>query len=152
MKRKYQYNFESFMGTCAMNYMLINKLVPDLNRNRVEYLVADDYRICFHIKERCRYTTMLKVKIASSDYPDWLTQTTIEVRLYHDANLAEVMNNDGSAMLPVHDYPNQQMQHIDEKTGLNDFLGEWLAFCLKQGRCSADIKLESVLNNNFRSS
>ena len=41
------------------------------------------------------------------------------------------------AVAAVHDYPNRRMHQVDEKWQLNFFLGEWLRFCLQQGRATA---------------
>ena len=134
------------MSQCAVNYMLLSRLLPDGETLR-EYEVAENYRMRLEITERCKYTTMLSIVIASADYPDWMTQTRLAVRLYHDADLAEVMDQQGSVLLPVNEYPNKDMQQVDEKMGLNDFLGEWLSFCLKHGRSTENIELESVSRN-----
>ncbi len=64
----------------------------------------------------------------------------LDVRLYHDAGLAEVVVSPGSGQshygqwLPRYDYPNVRMYQRDEKSQLNQFLGELLAICLSQGR------------------
>ena len=62
----------------------------------------------------------------------------MELSLYHDAGLAEVVRcMDQRAVAAVHDYPNRRMHQVDEKWQLNFFLGEWLRFCLQQGRTTA---------------
>jgi len=134
-KKTYKYNFGNFMGQCELNYMLLCRLLPDMDEeDEFEYKIEERYRIQIAITERHRYTTCLRITIKSTKQPDWLPETGAEVRLYHDAHLAEVVDNSGGAMPPVNPYPNPDMHQKDEKQGLNKFLGEWLSFCLKHGQ------------------
>lgn len=65
---------------------------------------------------------------------------SLDVRLYHDASVAEVIACQGYRRFLVrHEYPNRHMHHQDEKSQLNKFLGELLAFCLISGRVMQDI-------------
>ena len=60
---------------------------------------------------------------------------TLDVRLYHDADLAEVITfANQRRFLPRHEYPNNKMYQQDEKSQLNLFLGEILDNCLESGR------------------
>ena len=69
---------------------------------------------------------------------------SMDVRIYHDATLAEVVAWQGHRQLqPRHEYPNPKMYQEDEKAQLNTFLGELLAFCLEKGRI-----MENVLTMN----
>ena len=62
------------------------------------------------------------------------------VRLYHDASLAEVVGSEVTGyqkhryLLPRYSYPNSAMHQRDEKSQLNQFLGEVLSLCLAEGR------------------
>jgi uncharacterized protein YqiB (DUF1249 family) len=57
----------------------------------------------------------------------------VQVRLYHDAKMAEVISaqNIGS-LKPSYQYPNTKMYQKNEKEMVNLFLAEWLQFCLTQ--------------------
>jgi len=58
----------------------------------------------------------------------------LEVRVYHDARMAEVVSAGASRhLLGRYPYPNQAMYQPDEKSQLNLFLGEWLSHCLACG-------------------
>lgn len=142
------------MGQCELNYMLLCRLLPEMeDEDEFDYIVNDRFIVNFDIIERCRYTTcvrfsvnyFLKTSNNSSlngvEQPNWLTDTAIDVRLYHDAHLAEVVDNKGIAMIPVNQYPNPDMLQKDEKQSLNTFLGEWLSFCLKHGISTETIAL-----------
>jgi len=67
---------------------------------------------------------------------------SFEVRLYHDATVAEVTVWEGRRRFRArHDYPNPRMYHSDEKAQLNRFLGELLELCLTQGRVLDDVTI-----------
>lgn len=67
---------------------------------------------------------------------------SFEVRLYHDASVAEVIAWEGNRRFKArHDYPNPRMYHSDEKAQLNRFLGELLELCLTQGRILDDVTI-----------
>ena len=145
----YKYNFSNFMGQCELNYMLLCRLLPEIDdEDEFEYLVQDRYILNLTITERSRYTICVTVSIKNSSYqPDWLPETGIDIRLYHDAHLAEVVDNKGVAMQPVNPYPNPDMLQKDEKQGLNEFLGEWLSFCLKHGQSTETIATSRFSEN-----
>jgi len=51
----------------------------------------------------------------------------MKVRIYHDAQLAEVISYQGhSRILSKYPYPNQKMFHRDEKRQANYLLNDWL--------------------------
>ena len=65
---------------------------------------------------------------------------SIEVRIYHDATLAEVIAWQGQRRFkPIHEYPNPKMYQRDEKAQLNAFLGDLLGFCLEKGRIMENV-------------
>ena len=133
------------MGQCELNYMLLCRLLPELDdEDEFDYLIKDRHQMNLRVIERCRYTTIVHFSVNSSYQPDWMPETGINVRLYHDAHLAEVVDNRGVAMQPVNPYPNPDMLQKDEKQGLNEFLGEWLSFCLKHGHST-----ETILSDRF---
>lgn len=73
---------------------------------------------------------------------DGFKSYSFEVRLYHDASVAEVIAWEGNRRFKArHDYPNPRMYHSDEKAQLNRFLGELLEFCLTQGRILDDVTI-----------
>ena len=112
------------------------------------------------VSEIAKYTTMLSVCVAPSSMPSndtvidepldvnssdnnflaVLASYSLDVRLYHDAQLAEVVSSKGCSQFKArHDYPNQQMHQCDEKSQLNQFLSELIAFCLVKGRVAHDV-------------
>ncbi len=58
-----------------------------------------------------------------------------DVRLYHDASVAEVVKCQRyQSFSPRYEYPNVDMHQIDEKAQMNRFLGELLKHCMSHGR------------------
>ena len=78
----------------------------------------------------------VNTKVSPNGFKDY----SLDVRLYHDADVAEVVAWQGHRRFRVrNEYPNPHMYHCDEKAQLNQFLGELLEFCLVQGRVMQDI-------------
>lgn len=58
----------------------------------------------------------------------------MSVRLYHDARVAEVCSTQQIYRFKGrYDYPNKKLHQRDEKHQINQFLAEWLRYCLLQG-------------------
>jgi uncharacterized protein YqiB (DUF1249 family) len=65
---------------------------------------------------------------------------SLDIHLYHDAVLAEVIAwQKHRRFQPKYEYPNIHMHQRDEKSQINQFLSELLAFCLSQGRVNRPI-------------
>lgn len=146
LKTRYTINFPEHMARCEANYWLLSKLMPGAAvQDSWEFAVERQgmgWQMQISITERMRYTTT--VEIARRDTVDnrWLQMPTLTVRLYHDAEIAEVLAWEQHRRLAVrYDYPNYQMYHADEKAQFNEFLGEWLNLCLAQGRSLEEVSL-----------
>ncbi|EJM8829490.1 TPA: DUF1249 domain-containing protein, partial [Pseudomonas aeruginosa] len=88
--------------------------------------------LALEVTEACPYTTTLQVR-QELGLP-WLPAPRLEVRVYHDARMAEVIGAEQARrLMAIYPYPNQAMHQPDEKNQLNLFLGEWLAHCLACG-------------------
>ncbi len=91
------------------------------------------------VTECCPYTTTLR--ISQEHCLPWLPVPSMEVRVYHDARMAEVVGAQNARRFrSIYAYPNAAMHQPDEKAQLNLFLGEWLSHCLACGH-----ELEPVL-------
>ncbi len=81
--------------------------------------------------ERHKYTTVIKL---SQNLPLGFLSAAVSsmiVRVYHDAEVAEVLSYQGQYRFKAkYDYPNPDMCQVREKQRVNEFLGEWLDFCL----------------------
>lgn len=86
------------------------------------------------ILEAFKYTTTLEI-VQLPEFKQWMTNPSMLVRVYHDANTAEVVSYQGHRNLkPRYHQPNPRMYQPDEKMQVNRFLGEWLSHCLDVGR------------------
>ncbi len=141
-KSSYKPNLDEFIDQCEINYELIIRLLPWLNIAKndqltrfvdkwVELRSASGHKIGFRLVEKARYTTTMMLRVYS---PSQSTDANINlmVRLYHDAQLVEVMDRAGpKALSPKNDGAVLQYQQVDEKRQLNRFLGESLRYCLQ---------------------
>lgn len=93
-----------------------------------------DIAMRIRVTEAFRYTTGLEITQRPGD-PDRLANPTMQVRVYHDVNSAEVLSYQGHrGFKPRYKQPNQRMYQVNEKAQINRFLGEWLSHCLQNGR------------------
>lgn len=105
-----------------------------------EFAIADlessDEKVVVQIRilEAFKYTTTLEIT-QKPQLKKWMTNPSMLVRVYHDANTAEVVSYQGHRHLQSrYAQPNAKMYYPDEKMQVNAFLGEWLTHCLKEGR------------------
>lgn len=145
VKERHQYavDLRAQQAECDANYVRLLKLLPKLSeQNCWEYTVdgntnALSERVRLSVIEHAPYTSTVEIEQLScalnwSEQPD---RRVLRVRMYHDAQMAEVVAwNTYWNTRARYSYPNQHMHQIDEKAQLNRFLGEWLSHCLSCGR------------------
>lgn len=166
--RRYRADLMRYMAECDANYIRLLKLIPDLESltddlegQAVSPVFGDADSWCFRvggtagvgmpmtvrirILERFRYTATLEFS-ACSGFESWLRAPVIGVRVYHDAVTAEVVSYQGRRGFRLsYETPNEQMYHQDEKSQINELLGEWLDLCLSAGgSLEAPLALQTV--------
>jgi uncharacterized protein len=140
--RTYVPDLSAFMSLCDANYVKFMKLLPRFNEpnmdksdTRVFGLSRNKHElglIIMEIIERSRYTTTIAIQQGAD--VNLLPETRMQVRLYHDASMAEVLSYQGIGQLRAnYVYPNKHMYQKDEKILCNEFLADWLSYCLKFG-------------------
>ncbi|MDO3380883.1 DUF1249 domain-containing protein [Gilvimarinus algae] len=134
------------MAQCEANYWLLRKLTPGVAaREHWQFAVErgeSRWEMRIDVTERMRYTTTVRVRREDEGGSHWLQPPQLVVRLYHDAQLAEVLAWEGHRRLEArYDYPNGKMYQADEKSQFNRFLGEWLTHCLEHGHSLDDFSL-----------
>jgi uncharacterized protein YqiB (DUF1249 family) len=119
------------MWVYEKNYAYLVRLLPFLVENdgvvrvRAKHLNAE---MEITILEQCPYTQTIQIKQVFTHDSPHLPGLSLKVRIYHDAQLAEVISYQGqSRMLPKYTYPNKKMFHRDEKRQANYLLNDWLA-------------------------
>ncbi len=130
-------------GLYEANYRRLLRLVPELhslNVNVKHYLAHSDLSLC--ALEQYKYTSivslqqslpaMLSQQTHDSGHFRHLTLIDMELRVCHDACLAEVIGYQGkSPIQSARSYPNKHMLQVDEKRQLNLFLKDVLETSLK---------------------
>ena len=100
----------------------------------------DHSEVSLKISLISKYTSTLVIKQSNFSI-NKIVDTKVEVAIYHDFKMAEVIRFNGKKQFWVRNrYPNKNMLHKDEKYQWNKFLSEWLEFSKKEGL--ADILLK----------
>jgi uncharacterized protein YqiB (DUF1249 family) len=147
---RYKVDLSRHMAECEANYWRMMKLMPNLSSDdsREIGICLNGQDVCniqFKVIERNKYTTTVSVNAVTA-HDDclrrWILPKQIVVRIYHDAEVAEVIACEGErGFWPRYEYPNLQMRQPDEKIQINFFLGEWLNHCLQHGLTLEDTVL-----------
>jgi len=142
---KYRPNLVSLMTLCANNYMLLLKVLADKEKQGEQryFFINDALSYSINIIEITRYTSLITMEQTtakstqkfSSEMINAVLRPHMTIRLYHDAQMAEVITTQNIRQVkPRYDYPNKDMHQQDEKQQINQFLNEWLHLCLELGQ------------------
>lgn len=141
-RRRARIDLSSHMALCDGNYRKVFKLFPGLldapargEPRRFVLPVADaGIAVQVDVLEQTPYTTLVRLTYGLHPALQSLTEPRLTVRLYHDAESAEVIEYQSQRRFAgVYDYPNPAMRAPDEKTQINALLGEYLSHCLTNG-------------------
>ena len=139
-KRKYVPDLVSDMAECDANYIRLQRLFSSMDSEEsrefgVEGVTEDGARVSLHIRERCRYTTMMTMRVENEADKPWVRWPLLTIRVYHDTKSAEVVSFERHRNFKYrYATPNREMFQPDEKSQINKFLGELLTFCIERGR------------------
>lgn len=133
MHKTYHVDLVGLMRIYETNYAKMNALIPnDPTVGELRSYQVSNMSYQLEVKEVTRYTTV--VDVCQCDDRPVFPLPRMLVRLYHDARVAEVCSSEQISRVQArYDYPNAKMMQKDEKFQLNQFLGEWLTFCLRHG-------------------
>ncbi len=143
--KKYRPSLAGLMNLCSVNYMLMLKLLADKDQVGEQrcFFISDFLSYSITVNEITRYTTLLTIAQDATVMGKHLAQffqPTMVIRLYHDAQMAEVISSqDIHQIKPRYDYPNAAMRQPDEKQQVNQFLKEWLQLCHQLGRIDVSL-------------
>ena len=144
----YKPSLPSLMALCATNYALSIKLLADKETvgEQRYFKVSEQLSFLLNVKEVTKYTSLIELvqtTIVSKTLSTQLTRPKIQMRLYHDAQVAEVISSQGIRQIkPRYDYPNDRMLLPDEKMQVNLFVKEWLQHCLEQGQAISNVEIQ----------
>lgn len=132
--KRYVPDFPEMMRLCETNFAQLRRLLPgdDIAGESVTYQVnGAHYRLT--IAESTRYTTLVTIEQIYPAVSYW-SFPSMTVRLYHDAMVAEVCSTQQIFRFKAsYDYPNKRLHQRDEKHQINQFLADWLRYCLAYG-------------------
>ncbi|MDX5992476.1 DUF1249 domain-containing protein [Ectopseudomonas alcaliphila] len=138
LRERYRVDLVELQAACEANYARLMRLLPHMREHTGSRRVALSQGehllgvLALDVLESCPYTTTLCVRQEHS--LPWLPVPQLQVRVYHDARMAEVVGAENARRLHIrYPYPNAAMHQPDEKSQLNLFLGEWLSHCLACG-------------------
>ncbi len=129
-------SFVSLMTLYESNYIRLGWLVPDLRRltGSLMSTVPGEPPLELAVVEQCRYTTTLAMSYLFDDSAGWLREPELEVRVYHDARLAEAR---GTAADPAHPHLRRIAADLPREHGrrwsCNMLLNKWLEYCAGSG-------------------
>lgn len=164
-KSKYKPSLVTLMTLSQSNYMLLLRLLADCEvAGQTRYFsISPQLSYCLAVHDVTRYTTVVTIEQVSlktdaqclkpsqqsiqapdeEQAPNQLKQLltpSMEVRLYHDAQVIDVLSCQNiRTVKPRYDYPNKAMHQPDEKQQIQLFLKEWLQLCLAHGYEAIDI-------------
>ncbi|MGI2169622.1 DUF1249 domain-containing protein [Shewanella sp. MF05960] len=137
-KQKYQPNVSAFLAVCGRNYAHILKWLPEQFSLNEPWPVEGEFgTLIVNIVENTKYTQLVEI---SRPIPNghFFKSPKALVRVYHDAQLAEVLTSQQIYRLkPVYDYPNIHMHHSDEKFQVNAFLEDLLKIGARRVACQS---------------
>ncbi|WP_169929410.1 DUF1249 domain-containing protein [Pseudidiomarina aestuarii] len=135
-RKRYQFDLAALQRMAAVNYALLQTMVENLKTATARRIkVGRQLHFTIEVTETAPYTTEVRIQQQSiTQQLPGLKETQLDVRLYHDAQLAEVVRSQGIERLqPVYPQPNPNMHQPDEKHQMNQFLSDWLQMIKRSG-------------------
>jgi len=134
-RKKYVPYLPDFISLCERNYAQLRFFLPRREQVGESCLIhisaTESYRV--QLLELCKYTVTVRIELLQSLQQPWFNPQ-FEVRLYHDARMAEVLACQQIRQLrAVYSYPNVDMLLPDEKLQINLLLRDWLTLCARRG-------------------
>jgi uncharacterized protein YqiB (DUF1249 family) len=127
-------SFVSLMTLYESNYIRLGWLVPDPCRlpDRALSVVEGDNPLELTVLERARYTTTATLSYLFDDDGTTLRDPGLELRVYHDARLAEVTAV-GPARAGLARVKSQLPRSANNRWSGNMLLNKWLEYCADRG-------------------
>ena len=126
----------ALMELYELNYIQLRRLVPDLDaiQDRSTSRVHGALNLYLTVLERSKYTTTLHLSYQFNDKDGDFPAPDLVVRMYHDAQAAEVISRGRRRGRREAEYDRFHHHYpISVKWQVNRFLHKWLGYCLHQG-------------------
>ena len=135
-KEKYS-KLKSFHFVCEKNYLLFSQILPSLNQESIFSfgLTMGNSKlneVSISLNKISKFTSDIKVCFSA----ELSKEIEIEVRLYHEAKMCEVIRFQGYHQSLISILPSQKKFGFtkDEKYQWNSFLNKFLTICKESGR------------------
>ena len=128
--------FPGLMELYERNYMQLRRMIPDLGAVPEQSCSVLPGALDLHLSilERCKYTTTLSLTYYFEDAEGRFPAPEIQVRIYHDAQLAEVISCGRRHGVRYREFDRFRTDaSLERKWRFNRFLQKWLAYSLRQG-------------------
>ena len=131
-------DLSDLMAIYECNYIRLRQLLRDVDAftPQASYVSRVDRALDLYLRvhERSRYTTTLSLTNQFEEEQGEFPAPDNQVRIYHDAPLAEVIScgRRRGRRAAVYDRTRNQYS-LDRKWHMNRFLQKWLGYCLRQG-------------------
>jgi len=148
-QRRYQVDVAELHRLHERNYAGLINLIPDVGET-ISITTGEFLTFELTITSEARYTSELLIRQKPAHWASDYLRAQLEIRLYHDVRMAEVIASQGVRRLAVHyQQPNPDMRHRDEKYQVNQFLADWLQLCRQQGQVSSGFN-DKFLPHGFK--
>jgi len=114
------------------NYTALSTMLEEIQLDRfgVAYFDLGGCPVEISLVENTRYTRLVKIRQELAGKGSFLSDIIFDVRIYQDAQLAEVISYQGKSRIKFkYEYPNHNMYVPDEKRQGNLLLHDWLSTC-----------------------
>lgn len=129
-------SFAGLMELYESNYIRLRNLVPEMDAMEGQAVSRVQGALDLHLQvlERSRFTTTLGLTYYFHEENEAFPAPDIRVRIYHDAQVAEVIACGRRRGVHHAEYNRLHYSYTrTEKWRMNRFLYKWLGYCLRQG-------------------
>jgi uncharacterized protein YqiB (DUF1249 family) len=129
-------SFVSLMSLYESNYIRLGWLVPRLHavQGALVSNVAGDCSLHLNVEERSRYTTTLTLTYMFEDPAGTIADPDLQIRIYHDARLAEVQScARWHKHAKLESIRSQLARELGDRWLRNVMLNKWLDYCVERG-------------------
>ncbi len=130
------HDLPALMELYELNYIQLRQLVPDINaiQDHSVSRATGALNLYLTVRERCKYTTTLHLSYQFNDNEGEFPAPDLVVRIYHDAQVVEVISRGRRRGRRDAEYDRQHHHYsIETKWQANRFLNKWLGSCMHQG-------------------
>jgi uncharacterized protein YqiB (DUF1249 family) len=128
--RKKKHDLALLHEECELNFRRLHRLLPNIKKigEEVRFSPCDGYPGSFELRviKVTRYTSLVRA-LSLQRTPHWIADIDIQIRVYRDAQMAEVVEWCRDRSIPWALSEPSGLQAPDEKWQWNMFLSELLA-------------------------